>query len=430
MVCVAFFEDRATDRFHPLTLCRPVFELVCGQFSLRERVLRNLDVSAWGVFVREYLAETYREEHPEAQVNSTGWLDEAPTIFINGRWLPDTEALLHIEPDDVGVIDGTLAYLTVDPTETPLFAEWDDSLDSLFQLARTRRRVDVGGKLVSRPWDLIEHNARQLVWDFITAGFEPVTHAPPDHVALLGPGDCIHIDPAAKLDPFVVLDARQGPISIDPGVVIQSFTRIEGPCHVGRGSQLFRAHVRGGTTIGPQCRIGGEVEGAILHGFVNKYHDGFLGHSYVCPWVNLGAQTSNSDLKNDYSPVKVPLAGEMIDTGLTKVGCFIADHSKTALNSLFNTGSSIGVMAMLLPGGELLPKHVPSFTSVWHGQLAPGLPLDRLLAAARTAMNRRNVELTAADERLLRHVHQITRAERDDAIAKFEQKRSGQAAAR
>ena len=427
---VAFFEDQTASQFHPLTLCRPVFELVCGQFSLRERVLRTLDVHQWGAFMRPYLAEKYREEHPEALVNATDWLTDGPTIFLNGRWLPDTEALLHIEPDDVGVIDGKLAYLTVDPAETPLLTAWDETLEPLHQLARSRQRVDAGGSLVSRPWDLVEHNSRQLVWDFIASGYPPVTADPGEHVALLGPPDYIHIDAAAKIDPFVVLDARQGPISIDPGVVIQSFTRIEGPCHVGLGSELFRANVRGGTTIGVQCRVGGEIESSILHGFVNKYHDGFLGHSYVCPWVNLGAQTSNSDLKNDYSAVKVPLTGELIDSGLTKVGCFIADHSKTAINSLFNTGSSIGVMGMLLPGGELLPKHVPSFTTVWHGQLAPGLPLDRLLSAARAAMDRRNCELTAGGERLLWHVHQITRQERDNAIARFEQKIAGQPALR
>ena len=126
------------------------------------------------------------------------------------------------------------------------------------------------------------------------------------------------------------------------------FTRIEGPAYIGRESQLFRAHIREGTSIGPVCRIGGELEASIVHGWCNKYHDGFLGHSYVCPWVNLGALTTNSDLKNDYSPVRVPLAGESLDTGSTKVGCFIGDHTKTALASLINTGSSIGVMTMEL----------------------------------------------------------------------------------
>ena len=133
--------------------------------------------------------------------------------------------------------------------------------------------------------------------------------------------------------------------------------------------------------------------------------------------IEVARGETNSDLKNDYSPVRVPLAGQSLDTGSTKVGCFIGDHTKTALASLINTGSSIGVMTMILPGGELLPKHIPSFTRVWHGRLEP-LPdgVDSSLAAARTAMLRRDCTLTSADERLLRQVFELTRAERDAAL--------------
>ena len=131
---------------------------------------------------------------------------------------------------------------------------------------------------------------------------------------------------------------------------------------------------------------------SILHAHVNKYHAGFLGHSYVCPWVNLGALTTNSDLKNDYSHVRVPVLGESVDTGLTKIGCFIADHAKTAIGSLLNTGSSIGAMAMILPDGQLSPKHVPSFCKAAHGELTDGIDLERALRTARIAMGRRNCE--------------------------------------
>ena len=145
---------------------------------------------------------------------------------------------------------------------------------------------------------------------------------------------------------------------------IQSFTRIEGPCFIGERTQLFRALIREGTTIGPVCRVGGEIEECIFQGYSNKYHEGFLGHSYVCPWVNIGAMSTTSDLKSDYSNVKVPLEGTPIDSGSPKVGSFIGDHVKTAINSMFNTGSSIGVMAMVLPGGPLLPKFIPSFSMI------------------------------------------------------------------
>jgi hypothetical protein len=191
---------------------------------------------------------------------------------------------------------------------------------------------------------------------------------------------------------------------------------------VGTDSQLFRAHVREGTTIGPVCRVGGEVEESILHAYVNKYHTGFLGHSYVCPWVNLGALSSNSDLKSDYSNVNVPLDGEPIETGMTKVGCFIGDHTKTALGSLFNTGSSIGVATMVLPGGELLPKHIPSFTRIWHGELAEGWDIDRALATIRAAMDRRKCQLTPAMDRLLRRLQTETHEERAEAISRGQKK--------
>jgi UDP-N-acetylglucosamine diphosphorylase/glucosamine-1-phosphate N-acetyltransferase len=436
---VAFFEDESAANFAPIALLRPVFELVCGRFSLRERIVRRFDVSDWGAFVRPDLARCYAEEQPEAAVNDTAWLKRGTTLLLNGRWLPSRESMEQIRGDEVGLVDGAITYLTLVPEEADLF----DGLhfgDAAARLAKGRRAVDAGGKLVRYPWELVDHNAVQLREDFrslaekgdrsiFPRGRRDESETPggkmdqsPAQVAILGPPDDVAIDPTAQIDPFVVLDARHGPISIGAGAVIQPFTRIEGPCHVGCGSRLFRANVREGTTIGPNCRVGGEIEASILHGFVNKYHDGFLGHGYVCPWVNLGALTTNSDLKNDYSHVRMPVGGEIIDTGSTKVGCFIGDHTKTALGSLFNTGSTIGVMCMVLPGGELLPKSVPSFSRIWHGVPDDGLDLETALETARTAMGRRNVQLTEAQEELLRHLHEQTQPERDAAIRRFREK--------
>ncbi|MFQ5730766.1 MAG: putative sugar nucleotidyl transferase [Planctomycetaceae bacterium] len=418
---VAFFEDDSAGNFSPIALLRPVFELVCGRFSLRERVIRRLNVTAWGAFVRMPLVEVCREEHPEAQFNGADWLANGPTLAINGRWLPTAEALDDARPDDAGVIGDELAYVTIRPEEAALLDEsnWGASIG---RLAQSRRIVGAAGRMTHYPWDLVDHNAEQLTADFPMRDAQRTAIPANEQVAVLGPADDVCVHPQAQIDPFVVLDARNGPISIDAGAVLQSFTRIEGPCHVGRGAQLFRANVRGGTTIGPVCRVGGEVEASILHGYANKYHDGFLGHSYVCPWVNLGAQTTNSDLKNDYSAVRVPVEGVAVDTGSNKVGCFIGDHTKTALGSLFNTGSAIGVMCMVLPAGELLPKHVPSFSRIWHGVPDDGFDLNSGLQTARTAMDRRNVELTEAHQHLLRHVYEETQPERDAAIERFRKK--------
>ena len=418
---VAFYEDGATANFSPIALLRPVFELVCGHFSVRERVIRKLEVTSWGVFVRPHLADVYREEHPEAHVNATSWLAESPTLVINGRWMPTAEALAAIASDESGMIGDELACLTITPDEAARI-DIDNWAEHVAELATSRRPVEAGGWMARYPWDLVHHNGAQLTADFRMRNFSTSPPAPREQVAVLGAPEDVYVHPQAQIDPFVVLDARSGPISIDAGAVLQPFTRIEGPCHIGRGAQLFRANVREGTTIGPVCRAGGEIEESIMHGFANKYHDGFLGHSYVCPWVNLGALTTNSDLKNDYSQVRVPIDGGIVDTGSNKVGCFIGDHTKTALGSLFNTGSNIGVMCMVLPGGELLPKHVPSFARIWHGVPDDGFDLASGLQTARTAMSRRNVELTAASRILLQHVYDQTQTERDTAIERYRMK--------
>jgi UDP-N-acetylglucosamine diphosphorylase/glucosamine-1-phosphate N-acetyltransferase len=420
---VAFFEDRNAVEFGPVTQLRPVFELLCGHYTLRERVIRTQPVTEWGAFLRDMLVEFYQEQHPEAHVNAPAWLKDGPTLFINGCWLADATALSAIEPGTVGVIDGAIVYLTVEPAEAALF-DSEPYESALYQIARARRRVPASGRLVTYPWELVEHNPAQIAADFADCPIERGWTPPTPQVALVGPPECVAVDRTVQIDPFVVLDATRGPVSIEAGATIESFTRVEGPCHIRAGAKLYRASVRGGTTIGPACRVGSEVEKSILHGYVNKYHEGFLGHSYICPWVNLGALSTTSDLKNDYSAVRVPLEGKSLDTGLVKVGCFIGDHTKTGLGSLFNSGSSIGVMCMILPGGELLPRHIPSFTAVWHGELADALPVERSLAAARAAMNRRNCELTHSQERLLRQLYDTTQAERDEAIALFRERRS------
>ncbi len=268
------------------------------------------------------------------------------------------------------------------------------------------------------PWDLINLNSAQLEKDFQSRSKSNSTTIT-EEASVVGPVDQLFIAATAEIDPFVVFDTRHGSVWIDEGAKIQAFTRIEGPAYVGPQTQTFRANLREGTSIGPMCRVGGEIEESIIHGFANKYHDGFLGHSYVCPWVNLGALSSSSDLKNDYSDVSVPLVGKRIKTGSNKVGCFIGDHTKTALCSLFNTGSSIGVMSLILPGGELIPKHVPSFSRIWHGKLE-ALPdgTESALETARYAMGRRNQEFTPAMQRLIQNVFEITKDERERALAR------------
>lgn len=422
---LALFEDRSALQFTPIALMRPVFELLCGQFTARERLLKSLPVDEWGVLIRPALTEVYAEEFPEAKINDAIWLSEAPTLLINGRWLPalhEIPRLADVTAESVGMMGETVAYLLLEPEEAALLTTdaWDDAVQ---KIASTRKPVAVAGTELHYPWDLVNRNRQQLVDDFaLSASTRPSTGSI-DNLTVVGPSDLVQIDESAEIDPFVVLDTRKGPIVIDRDARIQAFTRIEGPAYIGPGTQLFRANVKAGTTAGPHCRLGGEIEESILHGYVNKYHDGFLGHSYICPWVNLGAQTSNSDLKNDYSPVKVPLAGIPIDTHSVKIGCFIGDHTKTALNSLFNTGSSVGVMSMVLPVGELLPKHIPSFSRFWLGRIDCQIDIADLFELADTSMRRRGLSLTAAQRLLLVSLLEETVEERQTAIRWWDQKR-------
>jgi len=181
---------------------------------------------------------------------------------------------------------------------------------------------------------------------------------------------------------------------IGSGTRVHSFTRIEGPCVIGRNCLILGAKVRAGTTIGECCRIGGEIEQSIFQGFSNKYHDGFIGHSFVGEWVNLGALTTNSDLKNNYTNVKVYVPGARKRTGLRKVGCFIGDHVKTSIGTLINTGTSIGTGAMLVHAGRLTPGHIPPFSWYMDNEVARASIADPFISICREAMSRRNVDIS------------------------------------
>jgi UDP-N-acetylglucosamine diphosphorylase/glucosamine-1-phosphate N-acetyltransferase len=336
------------------------------------------------------------------------------TLCVRGSWLPDDIGRLPCGRHESAWIGETAVACWVGAEES---SQWSHlpMTDLVDRIAGTRTRVEASGTLVRRPWDLVDRNAEQLRRDYQNAG--PKRPYRPRHgVEVLGATSLLSVSAGADIEPFVVIDVRNGPVSIDAGAQIRAFTRLEGPCHIGRETQVFRGQISAGSTIGPVCRIGGEVENSIVHGWANKYHDGFLGHSYICPWVNIGAQSGTSDLKFDYSPVRVPLSGEMIETGRSKVGSFIGDHTKTAVNSLFDTGTSVGVMSLVLPDGDLIPRHIPSFARYWRGELSECPDPETLLQIARTAMSRRGRDFTAAQEMLFRVLFDRTSEERRRAI--------------
>ena len=322
----------------------------------------------------------------------------------------------------MGLCEGRAAFAWAGPEDAAGLRP--GGVDAWFEDLTARAECrEVGGEWIARPWDLVARNADHLTRDFTLGGKSGLTNRHLASAAIVGPSERLSIHESARIDPYTVFDTTLGPITIASGAWVQPFTRVEGPCFIGQDTQLFRANVRGGTTIGPNCRIGGEVEASIVHGHSNKYHEGFLGHAYVGEWVNLGAITSNSDLRNDYGEVHVPIGGDPVATGQAKVGCFVGDHTRTGLGSMLNTGTTIGVMANVLPAGLLLPKHIPSFCSVLYGRVAPGFPLEQLFATAETVMGRRGKAFDDAERQLYLDLHQQTRLERERAFQKVADKR-------
>jgi UDP-N-acetylglucosamine diphosphorylase/glucosamine-1-phosphate N-acetyltransferase len=273
--------------------------------------------------------------------------------------------------------------------------------------------------LIAYPWDLVEHNAAALEDDYRhwkQCGVPAATG-----VSLSGPPDRCLIAHAAQIEPMVHIDTTNGPVLIDSKAVVHAFSRIEGPCYIGTATRVQSARIHGGS-IGPQCRIGGEIEASIVHGHSNKAHDGFLGHSYVGEWVNLGAGTYTSDLRTDYGPIRMAHNGQTIDTGLLKVGAFIGDHTKTSLNVLFNTGTVVGVFAQLLTSGELLPRVVPSFCRYGRGQLHERSGMREMFATAAAVMARRQREWTETHAELFFTLFEQTAAERRSTVRESEQR--------
>ncbi len=419
---VCLFEDRCAPDLEPLALTRPVFALLCGCTRLAEKQYRALAARERGMLVRDELAALCRQQHAGA-VNDERWLGAGPVVLVNGRWLPPAPPALPagLDAPCVGLVDDEVAFAVLGPEQAGEVGPGNVD-ECLERFRRSLPAREAGGRLLRYLWEVVEHNGDEITLDAWLAGPErPRREDVP--LSLVGPADRLFVDPAARLDPLVVADTTAGPVVIDREAVVAAFTRLEGPCYIGPGTHVLGAKIRAGTSLGPGCRIGGEVEASIVLGHSNKYHDGFLGHAYVGEWVNLGAGTSNSDLRNDYGEVRVQVRGQVVGTGRHKVGCFLGDHTKAGLGTLLNTGTSAGVFCNLLPTGGLLPRHVPSFASVWNGVLVENGDVEVLLTTAEKVMRRRGQELTEAHRALYRRLFEATAPGRRQALREAEARR-------
>ncbi len=409
---VCIFEDPRYANLLPLTYTRPVYDVRCGALTLREKIQRAYPRTEIVLLCRPYLADVVRQQNPGIPVNE---LRSSGTLFVNGRVVAD-ERFAHRIPlkgDDALYLSGNtvVAVRVGTGKKASVTHDFSEAIDAEHFGELPRIEVDV--PLIEFPWQLVNRNGEEITRDVHrTLSKARRKRGGKIHagVHLINKNDII-IANGAVVKPGVVLDAESGPIWIANGAVIMPNAVIEGPAFIGAGTLIkVGAKIYGNTSIGERCKVGGEVEASILHALSNKQHDGFLGHSYIGMWCNLGADTNTSDLKNNYSTVRVFINGKEVDSGSQFVGLTMGDHSKSGINTMFTSGTVVGVSANVF-GAGFPPKFIPSFA--WGG--AEGLEtydLEKSLEVARRVMARRNVTMTEADEHLLRKVFDLTRKDR------------------
>ncbi len=266
--------------------------------------------------------------------------------------------------------------------------------DRLAELARDLPTENsCGGMVLEKPWHLIEENGSQIGKDLQWVDEEGGGEGGVDRAIEQRPGievegsGALRTGGDLRLEPFVYFDTREGPIEIGRRVTIEAHSVLRGPVCI-RDDAIIRggAKIVEGTTIGEASRVGGEVESTIIGAFSNKQHDGFLGHAVVGEWVNLGASTNNSDLKNNYGTVRVDFGEGPVDTGSTKIGCFLGDHVKSAIGTRIGTGSVVGPCANLFGQHGMISGYIPPFT--W-GERGALYEFDRAVETIETVRRRR-----------------------------------------
>ncbi len=408
---VLLYEDRAVEDLGPLTSLRPAYDLRCGALLLREKL--EIRRPSWRVILaaRPRLADWLAEAYPDRLVDAA---IEERTLALSGRVLVDDallRALERVETETLltsgGMVVGAMLGRDVRGRLAAL-ASATPAVDAMGELLGIKDTLEIPARVVAYPWELVRLTSEELDLDAslpaFSGGIEGAVH---EAAHILEPAR-VSIGEGASIGPGVVLDATDGHITVAPGARIMPNAVVLGPAFVGAGTVIKAgAKIYGGTSIGERCKVGGEVEASVIHSYSNKQHEGFLGHSYLGSWVNLGASTDTSDLKNTYGTVRVELGGRIIDTTSMFVGATIGDHVKTAIGTKLATGAVIGVFANIAVTG-IVPRSVPAFS--WSvGDQVGVFELDKAVETARLVMSRRGVEMTTTMEGVIRGAFATTR---------------------
>ena len=383
---ILFDDVQLRQQLLPFTFTRPIADIRLGIDTIREKWERFLGQEV-SILTETYLSEKY----PLRQADDN--------ILIKAAVLPD-KALVQI----VMALKVNQALSSEDLIIAHRIKGGMAEGETVTEEIEYERPV----RFIENNWDIFLLNAGQIKLDVpaLTAGRKSQPLSATNRV--IG-GENIFVEPGARVE-MAMLNASEGPIYIGKDAEIMEGAMLRGPLVVGEASVIkMGAKIYGGTTIGPHCKVGGEVSNAVIFGYSNKAHDGFLGNAVLGEWCNLGADTNNSNLKNDYSTVKVwsYAADAFVPTGEQFCGLFMGDHSKTAINTMFNTGTVVGVSANVAAAG--FPRQfIPSFT--WAGK---PYPIDKALETARQMYGRRHKTLTEADEAILREVYETTHHNRN-----------------
>lgn len=389
---VILFEDRLTDNLLPLTFTRPAADIRVGILKISEK---------WSIRLKQtvsFQTRSYLQSKYKAVITDDN-------LFINGTLLPDNDTIQLIEKLNLNEVlakgETILAARLQKVNFDELLAEDFKGL-KITEFPLTARKINF-------PWDIFRLNGEEIENDFalITRGRKSAQ--PNKNVGVIA-SENIFIEDGARLE-FVTLNASSGPIYIGKDTEIMEGTHIRGPFAILDHSQVkMGAKIYGPTTIGPHCKIGGELNNVVVFGFSNKSHEGFLGNSVIGEWCNIGADSNSSNLKNNYADVKVwnyP-KGKFVGTGLQFCGLIMGDHSKCGINTMFNTGTVVGVNCNIF--GDGFPRtFIPDFS--WGGPHGfTVFETGKAFEIAEKVMERRGMELTETDREILNEIfNQTTR---------------------
>ncbi len=408
-ITICFYEDDQFQNFYPLTLTRPVYTLRAGIVPLFARASRQFPGSSIVFTSRSQLAGVLAEQYKEIPVNIVK--RSTPSILLlNGR-IRQYGNLPQLASET------RLSTRFVARNETVAILLMEDTLKGMSPVCSLE---DFAKQIAAEGGDLPEHETTatmyRYIWDVmadieteVTSDFRAIESSLPvskgikvHDGAFWVNHDDVYLGNDVEVLPGAVIDASKGPVYIGDLCRVEPHAAIYGPTYIGPNSVVLAGKISS-SSIGHTCRVGGEIEQSVFQSYVNKYHAGFIGHSYVGSWVNFGAMTTNSDLKNNYSTIRVNMNGQQVDSGSNKVGSFIGDHTKFGIGTLLNTGIHIGVGCNVFGGSLVADKEIPSFSWGTTGSYTK-YDIEKAIETAQIVAMRRHHTLTNNEVELLKTI--------------------------